>query len=156
MPEVSHLLKCENTTDCHWDERAWHHAVADKTDEGTEKDPLRNIANLRLPSGFTAVDDRRYILRPEAIESVFLMYRITGEQSWQAAAWDMWTAIQRSTDTDIGNSALIDISADSPPRDDSMEVSSCCVHTMVEIKACTNFTTEFLDGGDIEVLLPDV
>jgi mannosyl-oligosaccharide alpha-1,2-mannosidase len=63
-----------------------------------------------------------YILRPEAIESVFIMYRITGEQQWQAAAWDMWTSIQRATDTDIGNSALMDVSAKSPPRDDSMEV----------------------------------
>ncbi|OAL46285.1 seven-hairpin glycosidase [Pyrenochaeta sp. DS3sAY3a] len=121
MPEVSHLLKCANTTDCHWDEKAWHDAVQLKSDQSKEKDPLRNIANLRLPSGFTAIDDRRYVLRPEAIESVFIMYRITGEQQWQAAAWDMWTAIQRSTDTDIGNSALMDISADSPPRIDSME-----------------------------------
>lgn len=122
MPEVSHLLKCANTTSCAWDEKAWHEAIISRTEEGKEKDPLRNIANLRLPSGFTAIGDRRYILRPEAIESVFVMSRITGEQQWQAAAWDMWTAIQRSTDTDIGNSALLDISADSPPRLDSMEV----------------------------------
>ncbi|KAF1844037.1 glycoside hydrolase family 47 protein [Cucurbitaria berberidis CBS 394.84] len=121
MPEVSHLLKCANTTSCQWDEKAWHDAVQLKSDETKEKDPLQNIANLRLPSGFTAINDRRYLLRPEAIESVFIMYRITGEQQWQAAAWDMWTAIQRSTDTDIGNSALLDVSADSPPRIDSME-----------------------------------
>ncbi|KAH7401321.1 glycoside hydrolase [Pyrenochaeta sp. MPI-SDFR-AT-0127] len=121
MPEVSHLLKCGNTTSCRWNEKAWHDAVQLKSDETKEKDPLRNIANMRLPAGFTAIDDRRYILRPEAIESVFLMYRITGEQQWQAAAWDMWTAIQRSTDTDIGNSALLDVSAESPPRIDAME-----------------------------------
>jgi mannosyl-oligosaccharide alpha-1,2-mannosidase len=123
MPEVSHLLKCPNTTTCHWDEKAWHEGIVARTGDSKEKDPLKNIANLRLPSGFTSIDDRRYILRPEAIESVFIMYRITGEQQWQAAAWDMWTAIMRSTDTDIGNSALLDISADSPPRMDSMEVS---------------------------------
>lgn len=122
MPEVSHLLKCESITSCPWNETAWHAGIASRTsDNAEEKDPLRNIANLRLPSGFTSIDDRRYILRPEAIESVFIMWRTTGEQQWQAAAWDMWTAILRSTDTDIGNSALIDISADSPPRADSME-----------------------------------
>jgi mannosyl-oligosaccharide alpha-1,2-mannosidase len=123
MPEVSHLLQCANKTDCTWNAKAWHDAVAAKADQHSDKDPLQNIANLRLPSGFTSIDDRRYILRPEAIESVFIMYRITGEQSWQAAAWDMWTAIQRSTDTDIGNSALLDVSAETPPRADSMEVS---------------------------------
>jgi len=122
MPEVSHLLMCDNTTTCVWDEKAWLDGILSRTSNAAdEKDPLKNIANLRLPSGFISVDDRRYILRPEAIESVFIMHRITGEQQWQAAAWDMWTAIQRSTDTDIGNSALIDVSADSPPRADSME-----------------------------------
>lgn len=123
MPEVSHLLQCPNKMNCQWNEKAWHDEVASRAGQSSEKDPLQNIANLRLPSGFTAIDDRRYILRPEAIESVFIMYRISGEQSWQAAAWDMWTAIQRSTDTDIGNSALLDVSAETPPRSDSMEVS---------------------------------
>lgn len=128
MPEVSHLLMCDNTTTCVWDEKAWLDGILSRTSNAAdEKDPLKNIANLRLPSGFISVDDRRYILRPEAIESVFIMHRITGEQQWQAAAWDMWTAIQRSTDTDIGNSALIDVSADSPPRADSMEVSRLLV-----------------------------
>jgi mannosyl-oligosaccharide alpha-1,2-mannosidase len=124
VPEVSHLLKCPNETECHWDERAWHDAIVAKADQSKEKNPLENIANLRLPGGFTSIEDRSYILRPEAIESVFILYRITGEQQWQAAAWDMWTAIQRSTDTDIGNSALLDVSAETPPRSDSMEVSS--------------------------------
>jgi mannosyl-oligosaccharide alpha-1,2-mannosidase len=123
MPEVSHLLKCNSKSTCPWDEALWHEGIQSRTGESEkEKDPLKNIANLRLPKGFTSIDDRRYILRPEAIESVFIMYRITGEQQWQAAAWDMWTAIQRATDTDIGNSALVDVSAESPPRADSMEV----------------------------------
>ncbi|KAL6703468.1 hypothetical protein ACN47E_009642 [Coniothyrium glycines] len=121
MPEVAHLLKCADTADCPWDADAWHEEIVARTGDSKEKDPMRNIANLRLPSGFTSIEDRRYILRPEAIESVFIMYRITGEQQWQAAAWDMWTAISRATETDIGNSALLDISADSPPRIDSME-----------------------------------
>lgn len=121
MPEVSHLLKCANATSCEWDENAWLEGARSRAEHAKEKDPHHNIANLRLPSGFTSIDDRRYVLRPEAIESVFLMYRITGQQHWQAAAWDMWTAIMRSTDTDIGNSALADVSAETPPRMDSME-----------------------------------
>ena len=123
MPEVSHLYKCANATDCDWDEQAWKDAVAAKADLSKEKDPLKNIANLRLPEGFTAVEDRRYILRPEAIESVFVMYRVTGEQQWQAAAWDMFTSIQLHTMTEFGNAALLDVSAVSPPKMDSMEVS---------------------------------
>jgi mannosyl-oligosaccharide alpha-1,2-mannosidase len=143
MPEVSHVLQCPNTTDCRWDQKAWQDAVNARADKTKEQDPLQNIANMRLPGGFTAIDDRRYILRPEAIESVFIMYRLTGEQSWQAAAWDMWTAIQRSTDTDIGNSALQDVSAESPPRMDSMEASHSS-HILLKIHA--NSKTELLDG----------
>ncbi|KAH6637755.1 class I alpha-mannosidase-like protein [Boeremia exigua] len=121
MPEVSHLVKCANTTECHWDDKAWHAEITARADLQREADPLKNIAGLRLPPGFASIGDRRYILRPEAIESVFVMYRITGEQSWQAAGWDMWTSIMRVTDTDIGNAALSDISADTPPMMDSME-----------------------------------
>jgi mannosyl-oligosaccharide alpha-1,2-mannosidase len=152
MPEVSHVFQCANSTDCHWNQQAWQDAVAARADKSTEKDPLQNIANLRLPAGFTAVDDRRYILRPEAIESVFIMYRITGEQSWQAAAWDMWTAIQRSTDTDIGNSALLDVSAETPPRTDSMEVRICLI--TCETNDMLTHGTELLDGRNTQVFLP--
>ncbi|KAF2177899.1 glycoside hydrolase family 47 protein [Zopfia rhizophila CBS 207.26] len=123
MPEISHLHACPNMTSCEWDEQIWKDDVARRADLGNEKDPMQNIASQRLPKGYTAIDDRRYILRPEAIESVFILYRITGEQQWQAAAWDMFTAIQQSTQTDIANAALIDISVtdSSPPKMDSME-----------------------------------
>lgn len=124
MPEVSHLYKCENTTNCAWDEKKWKEEVASRANLGNEKDTTQNVAGLRLPQGFTAIGNRQYNLRPDAIESVFIMYRLTGEQSWQAAAWDMWTAIMKATDTDFGNSALQDVSADSPPRADTMEVGS--------------------------------
>jgi mannosyl-oligosaccharide alpha-1,2-mannosidase len=96
--------------------------VSNRADLSKEKDPQQNIANLRLPQGFTSIDDRRYILRPEAIESVFILYRITGEQSWQAAAWDMFTAINQATQTDLGNAALLDVSSENPPKMDSQEV----------------------------------
>ncbi|KAH7138251.1 glycoside hydrolase [Dendryphion nanum] len=121
MPEKSHLFACPDMSNCTWDESAWKAEVASLAELGTEKDPLQNIANLRLPQGYTAMDDRSYLLRPEAIESVFLLYRITGGQQWQAAAWDMFTAIQHHTDTELGNAALEDVSAENPPKIDSME-----------------------------------
>ncbi|KAF2500798.1 seven-hairpin glycosidase [Lophium mytilinum] len=123
MPEISHHLPCPNITGCEWDKMAWMEEVKNKAFTENEEDPLKNIANQRLPLGFTEINDRRYILRPEAIESVFIMYRITGQQQWQAAAWDMFTAIQKYTQTDLANAALIDVSVTSgePPKMDSME-----------------------------------
>lgn len=123
MPEVSHMYACPNRTGCEWDEKKWKAEVVRKAKMENEEDPLKNIAAARLPEGFTEINDRRYILRPEAIESVFILYRITGQQQWQAAAWDMFTAIQKYTQTDLANAALIDISVTDgmPPKADSME-----------------------------------
>ena len=39
--------------------------------------------------------------RPEAIESVFIMYRITGNKTLQDKAWNMFQAVNKYTRTDI-------------------------------------------------------
>lgn len=125
MPEVSYLHACpispDTTTPCAWDEKAYLEDIKSRSALGNDEDPSTNIATARLPKGFTAITDRRYVLRPEAIESVFVMYRVTGEQQWAAAAWDMWTAIEGATATEFGNAALGDISQEHPGKEDSME-----------------------------------
>jgi len=68
------------------------------------------VQDLRLQPGFTKLDDRRYILRPEAIESVFVLYRVTGREDLLDAAWDMFEAIQKATETGLANAALGDMS----------------------------------------------
>ncbi|GAW13559.1 hypothetical protein ANO14919_029460 [Xylariales sp. No.14919] len=85
-------------------------------DEDTEKDPLRplsheeyvanRIANEKLPAGFVDVNSKAYILRPEAIESVWYMYRITGDKKWQDKGWKMFESIVQHTATEIGSSAI--------------------------------------------------
>ena len=72
---------------------------------------------------FSAVHDGRYILRPEAIESVFYMFRLTGETKYQDIAWDMFRAIEANTKTEFGSAALQDIMKTPPEKSDSMEVS---------------------------------
>ncbi|KAI0414282.1 glycosyl hydrolase family 47-domain-containing protein [Xylaria grammica] len=86
------------------------------TNEDTEKDPLRplsheeyvanRIANEKLPAGFVDVNSKAYILRPEAIESVWYMYRITGDKKWQDKGWKMFESIVQHTATEIGSSAI--------------------------------------------------
>ncbi|CCG83860.1 protein of unknown function [Taphrina deformans PYCC 5710] len=53
--------------------------------------------------------DSRYILRPEAIESVWYMYRITGDKSWQEKGWRMWQATESLTRTAIAHSAVTNL-----------------------------------------------
>lgn len=81
----------------------------------------QKIEDERLPAGMTRYDSRKYILRPEAIESVFYMYRITGEQHWRDAGWKMFQAVERHTRTEFGHSAIDDISKTHPEHLDGME-----------------------------------
>ncbi|KAI5361428.1 Putative glycoside hydrolase family 47, six-hairpin glycosidase-like superfamily [Septoria linicola] len=81
----------------------------------------QKIEDERLPPGFARYDSRKYILRPEAIESVFYMYRITGEQHWRDAGWEMFKAVERYTRVEFGHSAIDDISKTNPEHLDGME-----------------------------------
>ncbi|KAK1829375.1 glycoside hydrolase [Podospora conica] len=81
------------------------------------------LNNTRIPPGFTSLNDRRYILRPEAIESVWYMYRITGDPVWQERGWRMFEAIIRATRAEGGHSAIYDVTTTDkhPAGADSME-----------------------------------
>ncbi|KAH6847271.1 glycosyl hydrolase family 47-domain-containing protein [Chaetomium sp. MPI-CAGE-AT-0009] len=81
------------------------------------------IKSEGLPSGFVNIRDRRYILRPEAIESVWYMYRITGDPSWQEKGWRMFEAVVRATRTDAGHSAIHDVTTKDPANAGRMEDS---------------------------------
>ncbi|KOS20172.1 Mannosyl-oligosaccharide alpha-1 [Escovopsis weberi] len=63
---------------------------------------------ISLP-GFTSLRNRGYLQRPEAIESVFYMWRITGNQVWRDAAWRMWEGIARETETELAFASILDV-----------------------------------------------
>lgn len=79
------------------------------------------IQEERLPPGVVSVDANSYILRPEAIESVWYMYRITGSTHWREAGWRMFQAINKHTSTTYGNSAIDDVTKAIPLIKDEME-----------------------------------
>src|SRR5258708_6994774 len=60
-------------------------------------------------------------LRPEAIESVFIMWRITGDQYWADSGWDMFKAIQAHTTTELAHSAIDNVMNPAPGKVDEME-----------------------------------
>ncbi|TGO07508.1 hypothetical protein BTUL_0270g00080 [Botrytis tulipae] len=97
----------------------------------TLPDPLRPLSHKEyvegrikleaLPPGFTSVHVRKYILRPEAIESVWYMYRITGDETWQDKGWKMFEAVIKATSTEHGHSAIFDATAEETYQMDEME-----------------------------------
>ncbi|KAH7416765.1 glycoside hydrolase family 47 protein [Cadophora sp. MPI-SDFR-AT-0126] len=119
-PEIFTVMPCPTDKDkeCKWSEQIWHDALntnypLPSTRLVSETDKTQNAQTVmkerRLPEGITAIDDRRYILRPEAIESVFLMYRMTGKSEYAEAAWRMFQAVEKISRTKIAAAAIADV-----------------------------------------------
>lgn len=113
-PERHNMIPCPSRDECPWDEKTWIR----EREKRAEYKP-------HLPKGFTTAKDPRYILRPEAIESVFLLYRITGRQEFQEAAWDMFQAVRAATGSEHASAAVPDVTKPVNPaqNEDYMEVS---------------------------------
>ena len=100
------------------------------------------IESEKLPGGVVRITGSKYILRyqtrslhrlltpvadhilthrPEAIESVFIMYRTTGDNYWREKGWAMFTAIQNYTQAEYGASAISDVMNETPYPTDEME-----------------------------------
>jgi len=130
-PEIFFYIPCskskEDGDDCQWSDKRWYDEVkkywasGEQTDSMTDKKIAEIIESRRLPRGMVDVYDRRYQLRPEAIESVFYMYRLTGDAIWMDKAWDMFTAIEQHTRTTYAAAALRDVTMTKPEQVDSME-----------------------------------
>ncbi|KKY15454.1 putative class i alpha-mannosidase [Diplodia seriata] len=110
MPEILHAVPCIDEDDeCLWDEERWYDAVAEHNSKNGRDVARRYTERYNIPPGMTKLDDRRYLLRPEAIESVFIMYRITGDRHFQDKAWNMFQAVEKHTRTEMGNAAINDV-----------------------------------------------
>lgn len=121
LPEIFNMVACGNGTEqtptdwreppCEWDQERWFAA--------------RKGANMDLlPKGFTNARDPRYLLRPEAAESLFVLWRVTGDERYIDKAWDMFQAIVKATETQYANAAIEDVTVTGPStKIDSMEVS---------------------------------
>ena len=121
MPEIFSAVPCPASGDCEWNVQRWHDSVLMRAGFPVNTTAESIIDRDGLPPGFVQITEGKYILRPEAIESVFIMYRITGDRSWQDKAWKMFTAIENATRTDIAHAAIENVAVEKPIKVDSME-----------------------------------
>ncbi len=130
MPEVFSMLACEMNSACVWDEKQWRNAVLQNAKgHPTEENTVMNDEELvtytitrgHLKPGFVEISDPRYLLRPEAIESVFIFYRLTGESHYLDAAWRMFQAIEKHTRTEFANAMINDVTVENPEKQNKME-----------------------------------
>jgi mannosyl-oligosaccharide alpha-1,2-mannosidase len=92
MPEIYGIDPCTRPQGCGWDEEEWFAS-----------------GDLALPRGFTHAREPRYMLRPEAAESLFVLWRITGKAEFREAAWRMFQAVVGATETELAFSAIEDV-----------------------------------------------
>ncbi|KAF2201723.1 class I alpha-mannosidase-like protein [Delitschia confertaspora ATCC 74209] len=130
MPETFTAIPCSDPNDCDWSIDKWHDAVVKTRHVEEFHDMQRLIREYGLIPGFTEISDRRFLLRPEAIESVFIVYRITGDPKLQEAAWRMFQVIQNATETDLANSAIADVTC--PRGEETEKLDSCESFWMAE------------------------
>ncbi|WQF87282.1 Putative glycoside hydrolase family 47, six-hairpin glycosidase-like superfamily [Colletotrichum destructivum] len=104
MPEKAQVVKCDTIDACAWDEQKW-----------------AAQSGQQAPRGFWRVDDAHYNLRPEGIESLFILYRITGREDLLDMAWDMFQAVQRATQTDDAHAVIVDVTYSQSRQEDTME-----------------------------------
>ncbi|KAI7957048.1 hypothetical protein MJO28_004143 [Puccinia striiformis f. sp. tritici] len=67
------------------------------------------------------VTNPRYIGRPETIESVYYMWRITGDRQWQDRGWRMFTSWMESCVTNFGFANLDNVNRLPPQHSDSQQ-----------------------------------
>ncbi|EJD35550.1 seven-hairpin glycosidase [Auricularia subglabra TFB-10046 SS5] len=76
--------------------------------------PVKNGANkdydIRVGS---------YLSRPETMESMYVLWRVTGDKVWREHGWQMWEAIEAKTKTDSGFASVWGVESANPGKTDS-------------------------------------
>ncbi|KAG6335738.1 hypothetical protein ID866_3362 [Astraeus odoratus] len=61
-----------------------------------------------------------YLLRPEVVESLYLMWRTTGDELWKERGWEIFLAIEKHCRTDYGFASVRGVGLNEPKKIDEM------------------------------------
>ncbi|KAL9646438.1 hypothetical protein ABK040_006435 [Willaertia magna] len=63
-----------------------------------------------------------YLLRPETVESIFIMYRVTGDEKYREWGWNIFKAIEAKCKISSGGySGITNVNTPNPPHDDHQQ-----------------------------------
>ncbi|CAE7189042.1 hypothetical protein P3342_009046 [Pyrenophora teres f. teres] len=133
MPETFRMMPCVSEEDCAWDVEKWHEAVkySYSTNLHSQHYDVQDVIKEDgLQPGFSKISDPRFLLRPEAIESVFILYRITGDTTLQDTAWRMFESINNATMAEFAHSAIADVTV--PKGQSTQKLDECESFWMAE------------------------
>ena len=117
MPESVSLVPCKSR----WEFCKYNAALFEKSRKQTKPAHAAVQNAVSLPEGIWSASDRRFNLRPEAIESLFVGFRTTGQKALREMAWEMFEAVGNATTSVYGNAAIGDVMKGG--KQDVMEVS---------------------------------
>jgi mannosyl-oligosaccharide alpha-1,2-mannosidase len=69
----------------------------------------------------TDAGSTHYILRPETVESLFILYRVTGDSIYREWGWNIFSAIEKNCRVDGGYSGVRDVGVTPPAHDDKQQ-----------------------------------
>jgi len=56
-----------------------------------------------------SIRSRVYLLRPETVESIYLLWRTTGDEKWRHRGWTIFESIERNARTEFGYASVTDV-----------------------------------------------
>ncbi|KAI9286202.1 glycoside hydrolase [Umbelopsis sp. AD052] len=81
-----------------------------------------NLQDASLQDIIIKPRDTHCLLRPETVESLFLLWRITGDEMYREWGWKIFEAFEKHTKLPNGGyAALKDVTVVPPPQDDRMD-----------------------------------
>ncbi|KAI0955388.1 hypothetical protein AcW1_006986 [Taiwanofungus camphoratus] len=89
-------------------EQAWPPGLGEKVPMPYTQEEIRegNLRGSPLPKKDYALRRTDYLLRPETIESLFVLFRTTGNPVWRERGWFIFEAIERETKTATGYASV--------------------------------------------------
>ncbi|CAG8614069.1 9487_t:CDS:10 [Dentiscutata erythropus] len=100
-------------------EDLWYMSSNDTYNESEKK--LKNSwKDKNLPDGVLKMN-HEYKLRPETIESLFILYRVTGDKTYQEKGWKIWQAIEKWCKTSSAYSGLVNVNSEKVLQNNNME-----------------------------------
>ncbi|KAF4547931.1 putative glycosyl hydrolase family 47 protein 4 [Elsinoe fawcettii] len=127
MPDEAFVLPCKNCTltsgsdCCTFNNDTWLAECFSRFVGADDYNEQRQGCDSRLATGIIDVQNAEFKLRPEALESIFYLYRITGDESLPDKAWTMFEQIKKHTYTDVVNAAIMNVMDLVAPKKDEME-----------------------------------
>ena len=79
------------------------------------------IVNFESQTDDFSLQAPHYILRPEAIESIFILYRLTGDKMYKEWGWNIFQSIEKHCKTEIAYAGLKNVMVVDGVRDNAME-----------------------------------